>query len=419
MQQRYLYIFEMLREEKRKPGSVQWFDWKQMRQDVEVMLHQGYDQDLHEQMVVFYGPYLLKEVDSREAWYFIDFVAQKDGLIGQWATGNLDLMALTERWIEVGDSKTLLALLTRLGQTGYVANWQELRKMMDDKLCRMEVEGTRNGMKETGYFYCLLHAFIMIMIAEMPVERKMKLLELFSRQWSFLRTVYSVMVRRIVGMGYTNFAQLAQYTVGGQQDFDPFLHLFYSPLKERFEQLVEMGTKRESLQKAMLKIEQRMQQTTPSTELDELCGVLFPEELRDMLNRHRPKSYQELEGEICKIKQEMQGTIEVLNEQINALATQLSAAVKASVPVIEIEHELLRFPSQQALPIFMQLNTLLMGNEAWNQSSLTIRDKILAKQQQELQLSMTITAQAGSNVTGVVQQQTNNGLLPNKQISAA
>jgi len=35
-----------------------------------------------------------------------------------------------------------------------------------------------------------------------------------------------------------------------------------------------------------------------------------------------------------------------------------------------------------------------------------------------LQLSMNITAQPGSNVNGIVQQQMNNNMLPNKQILA-
>lgn len=418
MQQRYLYIFEMLREEIRKPDSVQWFDWTQMKQDVEAMFAQGLAQDVHERMREFYRCYLRKDMESRAAWNFIDSVAQMDDHIGEWAKSRIDLMELTERWIELGSSQTLMALLARLGQTGFEADWLSLREQMDEKLRRMEVEGTRNGMKETGYFYCLLHAFTMIMMAELATEKKLELLELFSHQWAFLRTVYSVMVRRIVGMGYTNFAQLAQYTVGGQQDFDPFLHLFYSPLKERFEELVSMGTKRESLIKAMDKIEKRMNDTQQSPDLDELCKVLFPDEFREMLNRHRPKSYRELEGEVARIKQEMQGTIQVLNEQINALAAQLSAAVKASVPIIEIENQLMQFPSQQALSIFMQLNTLLMGNAAWNQKSLAIRDRILAKQHQELQQSMSVTAQAGSIVNGVVQQQANYGIELNRQIPA-
>ena len=416
MDQRYIQIFAMLQQEIEKPDSTEWFTWKYLKQDVEKMLGQGLAQELHEQMQRFYHCYLWRDLDSNSGWRFMDFVAEKDVFLGQWATGEIDLMKLTERWIALGDSRTLLTLLTRLGQTGYETNWQQLRLTMDEKLRRMEVDGTRNGMKETGYFYCLLHAFTMIMMSAHSVEDKIRLLSQFAEQWAFLRTVYSVMVRRIVGLNYTNFAQLAQYTVGGQQDFDPFLHLFHSPLKERFEELVSMGTKRESLTRAMDKIEKRMNDTQQSPDLDELCEVLFPEEFLNMLNRHRLPSYHELECEIGIIKNEMHTTIEALNRQVGELAAKLSAAVEASVPINEIEDELMRFQSREALAIYMQLNMLLIGNLAWQAHTLSIRNKILAKQQQELQLSMNITAQPGSNVNGVVQQQTNNGINPDKQL---
>ena len=278
--ERYQHIFVILREGINFPDRVEWFTWKQMKQDVEVMIANGMMDFLHEQMQFFYNDYLWRNIESSTAWYFIDFVAHKDNYFGEWATGKIDLMALTEAWIERGDSRTLLSLLTRLGQTGYETDWQELRTLLDEKLRRMEVEGTRNGMKETGYFYCLLHAFTMIMMSERSVDDKILLLEQFSQQWAFLRTVYSVMVRRIVGLNYTNFAQLAQYVVGGQQEFDPFLHLIYAPLKERFEELVEMGTKRESLTRALDKIEKRMNDTQQSPDLDVLCEVLFRRVLR-------------------------------------------------------------------------------------------------------------------------------------------
>lgn len=419
MQQRYLYIFEMLREEIKKPDSVQWFDWKQMKRDVEAMFGQGLAHEVHEQMTEYYRSYMMGEIEPRSSlWSFIDFVAHRDDEIGDWATDNINLMTLTHRWIELESSRVLKDILARLGQTRYRANWQELRLAMDERLRRLEVDGTRNGMKEVGYFYCLLHAFIMIMMADVEMEMKMKLLNQFSGHWSFLRYMYSVMTRSIIGFGFTNFASVTN-NLTNDKEYEPYYHLYHSPLKERFEELCDKGTKKDKLQKALLKLEQRMKQADRSNDLDALCEVLFPDEFRDILNRHRPKSYKELEGEVCRIKQEMQGTIHILNEQINALAAQLSAAVKASVPIIEIEQELLHFPSQQALPLFMQLNTLLMGNEAWNLSSLAIRDKILAKQQQELQLSMNITAQPGSYVNGMVQQQTNHGIEPNKQIPAA
>ena len=416
--ERYQHIFVMLREEIKSTDSVEWFTFKQMRQDVEVMNANGMMSYVHEQMQDFYKEYLWKTFESHKAWSFIDFVAHRDDFFGEWATGKIDLMKLTEAWIERGDSRTLLSLLSRLGQTGYETNWQVLRALLDEKLRRMEVEGTRNGTKETGYFYCLLHAFTMIMMSERSVEDKVQLLEQFSQQWAFLRTVYSVMVRRIVGLNYTNFAQLAQYVVGGQQDFDPFLHLFHAPLKERFEELVELGTKRESLTRALDKIEQRMNNTQQSADMDVLCEVLFPEEFCNMLNMHRMPSYHELESEIDRIRIELDSTQETMNRQAQEMAVQLSAAVNASVPIDVIEQRLLIFPSGTALSVYMPLNTMLQVNPAWQARSESILQKILAKQQQELQLSMNITAQPGSNVNGIVQQQMNNSILPNKQISA-
>ncbi|WP_155808806.1 hypothetical protein [Xylanibacter brevis] len=416
--ERYQHIFIMLREEIKSNDSVEWFTFKQMSQDVEVMIANGMMSYVHEQMQNFYEEYLWKTFESHKAWSFIDFVAHRDDFFGEWATGKIDLMKLTEAWIERDDSRTLLSLLSRLGQTGYETNWQVLRALLDEKLRRMEVEGTRNGVKETGYFYCLLHAFTMIMMSEQSLEDKMRLLEQFSRQWAFLRTVYSVMVRRIVGLNYTNFAQLAQYVVGGQQDFDPFLHLFHAPLKERFEELVELGTKRESLTRALDKIEKRMNNTQQSADLDVLCEVLFPEEFCNMLNMHRMPSYHELESEIDRIRVELDSTQETMNRQAQEMAVQLSAAVNASVPIDVIEQRLLIFPSGTALSVYMPLNTMLQVNPAWQAHSESILQKILAKQQQELQLSMNITAQPGSNVNGIVQQQMNNNILPNKQISA-
>ena len=66
----------------------------------------------------------------------------------------------------------------------------------------------------------------------------------------------------------------------------------------------------------------------------------------------------------------------------------------------------------------MQLNTLLMGNVAWSQAALAIRNKILEKQDEELKRSMSITAHAGSIVNGMVQQQSNYGIETNRQFLA-
>lgn len=409
----YQYIFVKLREDIIRPDSIEWYTWKQMREDVEVMIANGMMGDVHKEMQFFYDAYLGGMMESNSAWHFINFVSHKDDYFGEWATGKIDLMKLTETWIEKGDIRTLLSVLTRLGQTGYETNWQELRSILDEKLRRMEVEGTRNGTKETGYFYCLLHAFTMIMISDHSVEDKMRLLEHFSQQWTFLRIVYSLMIRRIVGFNYTNFAQLAQYVVGGQQDFDPYLHLIYSPLKERFEELIDLGTKRESLTRAIDKIEKKMHNTQPSYDLDSLCETLFPEEFCDMLNRHRPMSYHELECELSKVRASAAATIETLEKRVENMASKYASLIEESITVSQIEMELLSLPTILSLPIWSHLNTLLIHHAEWLNQTGIIRDKILVKQVQEIQLNMNITAQSGSNVNGIVQQQTNNGVLPN------
>ena len=416
--QRYQYIFVLLREEIEKPDSIQHYEWVQMKQDVEAMLKQGHMQDIHVLMQEFYDGYLWGRMESRDAWFFIDFLAQRDENIGSWATGRINLMELAERWIELGDSSKLMSLLTQLGRTGYETDWETLRSTLDEKLRRMEVDGTRNGMKESGYYYCLLHAFTMIMMSAHTEEKKMELLELFDGNWGFLRYMYSVMTRTIVGFRFANFASLTN-NLTNDKEFEPYYHLYHSPLKERFNELCTKGTKKEKLEKAFLKLEQRMKQTSPSDELDGLCEVLFPEDFRELLNRHRPKSYQELEGEIVHIKEEMNVTIDALNRQVRDLAERLSAAVQASVPIKEIEDELMRFQSREALAIYMQLNILLIGNTAWQARAVSIRDMLLAKQQKEMQMSNTyITAESGSQVNALVQQQTNNGIDPNRQIAS-
>lgn len=420
IQANYKHIFTMLKKEIERPDSVDWFDWRDMKQDVDKILSSGHGEDLHTEMQRFYRCYLWRDLESRAAWSFMDYVAERDEYFGRWATDEkIDIIELTERWIELRNSRTLQALLTKLGQTGYETDWQKVRSEMNEKLLRMEVEGTRYGTKETGYFYCLLHAFAMIMSSDYPSDERARLLEQFSEQWSFLRTVYSVMVRRIVGLNFTNFAQLAQYTVGGQQEFDPFLHLFHAPLKERFEDLVGLGTKRESLDKAIVKIEQRMHGTKPCHDLDALCETLFPDEFRNMLNRQRHPSYREMESELDRIKAELNDTQETLNRQAREMATQLKCALEASVSIDLIEQRMLIFQSSIALNIYSWLNTMLQVDAVWQAHSENILQKILAKQQQELQLSMNITAQPGSNVNGIVQQQTNTAIAPNHQIPSA
>ena len=64
--ERYQHIFVMLREEIKSTDSVEWFTFKQMRQDVEVMNANGMMSYIHEQMQDFYKEYLWKTFESQK-----------------------------------------------------------------------------------------------------------------------------------------------------------------------------------------------------------------------------------------------------------------------------------------------------------------------------------------------------------------
>ena len=73
---KYQSIFILLREEIQKPESVQWFDWKPMKEDVEKMLRQGLVEDLHEEMEL---PGIVTNITNFGA--FVDIGVHQDGLV--------------------------------------------------------------------------------------------------------------------------------------------------------------------------------------------------------------------------------------------------------------------------------------------------------------------------------------------------
>lgn len=246
----------------------------------------------------------------------------------------------------------------------------------------------------------------------------MELLQQFLKHWPFLCYMYSVMTRVIIGFAFQNYASVTN-NLTNKKEFEPYYHLYYSILKERFDDLCKKGTKSEKLMASIKKMEEKMAQATPSDELDVLCEVLFPDDFREMLNRHRPKSYQELEREVGRIREDMENTVTQLNNQASQMAVQLRALIESSVPIKQIEDELMRLSSMGAYNVWVQLNGLLVANPAWQRHALDIRNKILEKQEKEMRLDMEIKAMSGSTVNAYVQNQTNSNTVElNRQLSA-
>ncbi len=402
----------------RNPGGLKQYDWYQLRNTaIRCMAQEQIKQPLHEIMQPYYVELMetrLRIFDNaskgiRAKAFFVVQVFEADESAVEWVSERYDIFDLTEKWIAGASAGEYRKLLHHLGKSGFNADLSVTKAQVNERLQRLEVEGSRRADKDVGEYYCCLHAFCMIRDSEFDASKRDELFDAFFDNWDFIRYVYSVMLRCVVGSKLANIVAVAN-VVENNASYAPYLRLFYAPLKERRDDFCQKDCKAERLDASILKIEKKMQQTEPSHELDELFEVLFPEEFRDMLNHHRMKSYRELESEIGQVKNKLEATAAELDNQAKEMAKRLSAALEASVPIQEIEDELMKFQSREALAIFMQLNILLVGNKAWNTRSLAIRDKILNKQQQEMTYSMTITAQPGSNVNGFVQQQTNHAL---------
>jgi hypothetical protein len=133
---------------------------------------------------------------------------------------------------------------------------------------------------------------------------------------------------------------------------------------------------REKLEKQLQKIEDRMKSNMPSAELDELYGILFPEEFQFYLKNNRPKNYKQLESEYESFKREMNERIGQMNIQISAMAEQLKTMAAASVPISVIADELMQLSAGVAWEVFIQLNGMLIENEAWVKHAGEIRKRI-------------------------------------------
>ena len=131
-------------------------------------------------------------------------------------------------------------------------------------------------------------------------------------------------------------------------------------------------------------------ETTPvSKNLDELCNILFPEKLREYLNKHRPKDARQLREEINELQAKLAETTKQMTEQIQEMANKMKALIDTTncvketpqdyVTIKEIEEELMKLPEGMAFDVYGKLNTLLVGNEAWAKNTKDIRDRILQR----------------------------------------
>lgn len=301
----------------------------------------------------------------------MDVVCSWDVVYGIYIT-KLDLIETAISWannnsdVRVHDFLHLLMNYSLVCPTKQLDNierkvWQEMTKL--------EVYGNR---KKAGYLV-LLHGFLRIVIKHSDPSEQKRLIELFIKEWDYLKLVYSVMIRCIVDCGHQDFAGVAN-NVRIMPRCHPYIHIFYAVLAERFNDLCQAGTDRTKLSNHLTKIIEINYSTTQNIDyLDQLCITFFPDSFQEYLEKNRMPSYDEVVSEL----QEMKAKVDILNNQIEQMAQRMVNAVKASIPIEDIEKELLRLSPGTGYDVFTQVNSLLIGNKAWMERANDIKQKIL------------------------------------------
>lgn len=362
--------------------ELEWWQWKDMKEDVERCSSTGQMPYLHNAMVPLYelywnGDEQLYNPHKYKALEIVKAAIELDGDFISWAS-QYNLMTLTEDWIQNGSVMKYMDVLEMIVGSAYETDWHTLYDGINEKILQLEVTGE----SMSGEFYCILHGFVMIMTGVEDEYDQAELFHKLRRHWSFLRHLYSIMVRRIVGFNFNNFVGVIN-NAKVSPSCTPYLNILYNAIQERSQDLIRLGAKQKNLDKAVGYIEELINKTDQNTDLDRLCEVLFPDEIRDMLNTHRLPSYQQLKQENGQLKQKQQELLSLMkeqtrqtNEQISKMADAIKQAIEAAIPVKDIEKELMELPAGTAWEIFQTLNELFEDHDTWRKYDRDIRKKL-------------------------------------------
>ena len=205
------------------------------------------------------------------------------------------------------------------------------------------------------------------------------------------------MFRCIVGHRLTNMAQVAN-TVTLSKENQPFLHLFYGALKGNIDHFCVKKGDREKLGNLLLKIEDMVKSGVPSDKLDELYGILFPEEFKDYVEKHRPKDYNQLEAEYESFKREMNERMQQMNKLISEMVEQLKNMATDNRSSDAIADTLKQIAPGMALDMFCQLNEQLDKDNNWKTLAEKIATSVIQRTDEKI-LTINVVNLYGKGAT--------------------
>ena len=335
---------------------------------------------LHAMMVPYYKMYLNGDYQlCKPNMEFIRLQMKRaiddDEQFGRWASEQ-DLIRSAEGW---GDNlkripederikKQYFFVLKALLQTDCQQDWHSLSEELKEMLFKAEVYSDY----KTDEVLCALHAFTMIMQQDWTKEKKAENLELLRLQWKFMKHYYSVMIRHIVGVKWTEFHKVAETVMKSSQSFKPHMHIFYCGLMDCVDELHLDLKHQRKMDKICLQMQEEIIRHEPSELLYELCDAIFPEDFQRLLRENRPKSYKEIEDESNR-KDEL---IRQLKDQTSRARKELEKSkeiiekmVLSSIPIEDIDAELEQYPVGIAWEMLKDLNAnpIISMQKAWRE----------------------------------------------------
>ena len=342
----------------------------------------AYKSMLHERMLPYYEMYLNGDTRLCCAGCKLETIGREmahaiadDDLFGSWASEQ-NLIVAAEGWGDnlkrfEGEQKRIYRffhVLDTLFVSGCQQDWLGVSEQLKERLFK----SPENYDYKTDEVLCVLHAFTMIMQQDWAKDKKKEMLTLLNQHWKFMKHYYSVMTRHIIGVRWTSFKKVAETVMTSSQSFKPHMHIFYCGLLDCVDELNLDRRHQREMDKVVMQMEEELKRAEPSDLLYELCDTLFPEDFQRMLREHRPKSYREVEDE----SQQKDELIKQIRQQNQHLASELEKAkdvlqqmILSSIPIEEIDAELMKYPPATAFDLLRELNNsvVLSVMEVWRE----------------------------------------------------
>ncbi len=366
--------------------EIEWYDWSYALYSLRKADYWG----VREAMTPYYRRFLMADkvffrngsTDTHLKNALLKSI-EKEGRYAGRIFNDIDIVKCAEDWAvqlmaDNHEPRYFFMLLQTILMRDYKPDWNAVYEELKKKLAKARSFGNF----KTHEMYCLLMGITMIERTRLPREKKDELVGLMRRHWQFIKYMYSVLIHYIVGLKVENFAAVASSAC--KKSSYPFMHWFYKAFNENFdilcpEGLIDTHSGKSVREQALVhkkKMEDIIKSTKPSTELDELFGILFPKVIKDVIRQSRPKTYEELEA-----------AVDDLTNRYNKVLEQLTSAVKDvetdKISADDLTSAFLRFPTNLALGLFGSVSTLLAQNPTWLKCSPQIQEKILAKQEED------------------------------------